>query len=65
MAVRNPSSGAWIPRGTLQAGPHDRAASFGVPLRAATHGTVTVRLTSTRAAAFRSRLDLLRLAVSS
>ena len=43
----------------------DRAASFGVPLRAATHGTVTVRLTSTRADAFRSRLDLLRLAVSS
>jgi hypothetical protein len=49
----------------VQAGPHDRAASFGVPLRAATRGSVTVRLTATGADAFRSRLDLLRLAVSS
>jgi hypothetical protein len=65
VAVRNPSSAAWIPRGTVQAGPHDRAASFGVPLRAATRGSVTVRLTATGADAFRSRLDLLRLAVSS
>jgi hypothetical protein len=65
VAVRNPRSGAWSPRGTVQAGPNDRAASFAVPLWAATRGAVAVRLTATKAAAFRSRLDLLRLAVSS
>ena len=65
VAVRNPNTGVWIARGTVQAGPNDRAASFGVPLRAAAHGAVTVRLIATRADAFRSRLDLLRLAVSS
>ena len=65
VAVRNPSSGAWIRRGAVQAGPNDRAASFGVPLRAATRGAVNVRLTATRADVFRSRLDLLRLDVSS
>lgn len=65
VAVRNPSTGAWIPRGTVQARSNDRAASFGVPLRAATRGAVTVRLTATRPDAFRSRLDLLRLRVTS